>query len=185
MPKASKDTAPHVQDAGVMVGRYAELDGYTVGFARTPTLRRCSSASPTIAASARTGATSSRVGSHSATAIAQRPTKRATRTTPRPATSRKSLPGRSSSSSAPPPSCRRRWRSSSATWRRPESDALHGRAGLPAPPSRPLERGITGGNVLTDAMPVEGENPVLGNAEALERYVARGRDGLPALSEDY
>src|SRR3954454_15048433 len=32
MPKASKDTAPHVQDAGVMVGRYAELDGYTVGF---------------------------------------------------------------------------------------------------------------------------------------------------------
>src|SRR3954452_2686730 len=31
MPRASKDT-PHVQDAGVMVGRYAELDGYTVGF---------------------------------------------------------------------------------------------------------------------------------------------------------
>src|SRR4051794_9825428 len=32
MPKSSKDTAPRVQDAGVMVGRYAELDGYTVGF---------------------------------------------------------------------------------------------------------------------------------------------------------
>jgi hypothetical protein len=32
MPKASKETAPQVNDAGVMVGRYAELDGYTVGF---------------------------------------------------------------------------------------------------------------------------------------------------------
>lgn len=32
MPKASKETAPQVTDAGVMVGRYAELDGYTVGF---------------------------------------------------------------------------------------------------------------------------------------------------------
>jgi len=32
VPKSSKQTAPHVQDAGVMIGRYAELDGYTVGF---------------------------------------------------------------------------------------------------------------------------------------------------------
>lgn len=31
MPKASKQTA-HVEDMGVMVGHYAELDGYTVGF---------------------------------------------------------------------------------------------------------------------------------------------------------
>ena len=43
---------------------------------------------------------------------------------------------------------------------------------------------MTPGNVLTDAIPVEGENPVLGNAEELERYVARGRHELPALSED-
>jgi hypothetical protein len=32
MPKVSKATAPHVEDIGVMVGHYAELDGYTVGF---------------------------------------------------------------------------------------------------------------------------------------------------------
>lgn len=32
MPKTSKETAPHVEDMGVMVGHYAELDGYTVGF---------------------------------------------------------------------------------------------------------------------------------------------------------
>jgi len=32
VPKLSKDTAPHVEDAGVMIGRYGELDGYTVGF---------------------------------------------------------------------------------------------------------------------------------------------------------
>ena len=32
MPKASKETAPQVNDAGVMIGRYAELGGYTVGF---------------------------------------------------------------------------------------------------------------------------------------------------------
>ncbi len=32
MPKHSKETAPHVEDAGVMTGRYGELDGYTVGF---------------------------------------------------------------------------------------------------------------------------------------------------------
>jgi len=32
MPKASKESAGQVVDAGVMVGRYAELDGYTVGF---------------------------------------------------------------------------------------------------------------------------------------------------------
>ena len=32
MPKVSRDTAPHVEDMGVMVGRYGELDGYTVGF---------------------------------------------------------------------------------------------------------------------------------------------------------
>jgi hypothetical protein len=43
---------------------------------------------------------------------------------------------------------------------------------------------MTAGNALTDANSVEGENPVLGNAEELERYVARGLDGLPALGED-
>lgn len=32
MPKLSKDTAPRVEDAGVMVGHYGQLDGYTVGF---------------------------------------------------------------------------------------------------------------------------------------------------------
>lgn len=32
MPKASKDSASHVEDMGVMEGRYEELDGYTVGF---------------------------------------------------------------------------------------------------------------------------------------------------------
>lgn len=32
MPKHSKETAPHVEDAGVMTGRYGELDGYNVGF---------------------------------------------------------------------------------------------------------------------------------------------------------
>jgi hypothetical protein len=32
MPKLSKGTAPRVEDAGVMVGHYGQLDGYTVGF---------------------------------------------------------------------------------------------------------------------------------------------------------
>src|SRR5512141_627251 len=32
MPKASKKTAPRVEDMGVMEGRYAELGGYTVAF---------------------------------------------------------------------------------------------------------------------------------------------------------
>src|SRR3954447_18014353 len=32
MPKTSKATASHVEDLGVMEGRYGELDGYTVGF---------------------------------------------------------------------------------------------------------------------------------------------------------
>src|SRR3954451_21010960 len=32
MPKVSKETASHVEDMGVMEGRYEELDGYTVGF---------------------------------------------------------------------------------------------------------------------------------------------------------
>jgi hypothetical protein len=32
MPKVSRATAPQVEDAGVMVGHYGELDGYTVGF---------------------------------------------------------------------------------------------------------------------------------------------------------
>jgi hypothetical protein len=32
MPKASKDTASHVEDMGVMIGHYEQLDGYTVGF---------------------------------------------------------------------------------------------------------------------------------------------------------
>jgi hypothetical protein len=32
VPKASKDTASHVEDMGVMVGHYEQLDGYTVGF---------------------------------------------------------------------------------------------------------------------------------------------------------
>ena len=32
MPKASKETASHVQDAGVMIGRFEELGEMTVGF---------------------------------------------------------------------------------------------------------------------------------------------------------
>jgi hypothetical protein len=32
MAKASKETASRVEDLGVMVGRYEELGGYTVGF---------------------------------------------------------------------------------------------------------------------------------------------------------
>ena len=32
MPKTSRETASHVQDAGVMIGHYGEVDGYTVGF---------------------------------------------------------------------------------------------------------------------------------------------------------
>ena len=32
MPKLSKATAAHVEDMGVMVGHYGELDGFTVGF---------------------------------------------------------------------------------------------------------------------------------------------------------
>jgi hypothetical protein len=32
MPKASADSASQVEDMGVMVGRYEELGGYTVGF---------------------------------------------------------------------------------------------------------------------------------------------------------
>jgi hypothetical protein len=32
MPKYSKKTAPHVEDAGVMIGHYGELGEYTVGF---------------------------------------------------------------------------------------------------------------------------------------------------------
>jgi hypothetical protein len=32
MPRSSKQTASHVEDMGVMVGHYDELDGYTVGF---------------------------------------------------------------------------------------------------------------------------------------------------------
>jgi hypothetical protein len=32
MPRSSKSEAPQVEDAGVVVGRYAELGGYTVGF---------------------------------------------------------------------------------------------------------------------------------------------------------
>jgi hypothetical protein len=32
MPKASKETASHVEDMGVMEGWYEELGGYTVGF---------------------------------------------------------------------------------------------------------------------------------------------------------
>ena len=32
MPSLSKKTATHVEDAGVMEGRYGALDGYTVGF---------------------------------------------------------------------------------------------------------------------------------------------------------
>ena len=34
MPKLSKDTAPTVEDFGVMEGHYGELDGYAVGFER-------------------------------------------------------------------------------------------------------------------------------------------------------
>jgi hypothetical protein len=32
MPSASKQTASHVEDMGIMEGRYEELGGYTVGF---------------------------------------------------------------------------------------------------------------------------------------------------------
>lgn len=32
MPKFSKESAPQVEDLGVMVGHYGELDGYMVGF---------------------------------------------------------------------------------------------------------------------------------------------------------
>ena len=32
MPKLSKETAPQIEDMGLMVGHYGELDGYTVGF---------------------------------------------------------------------------------------------------------------------------------------------------------
>ena len=32
MPSTSKETASHVEDVGVMEGRYEELEGYTVGF---------------------------------------------------------------------------------------------------------------------------------------------------------
>jgi hypothetical protein len=46
VPKASKETAPQVQDAGVMVGRYAELDGWTVGF---ETYREDADAAPIFA----------------------------------------------------------------------------------------------------------------------------------------
>jgi hypothetical protein len=32
MPKHSKDSAPRMEESPVLVGRYGELDGYTVGF---------------------------------------------------------------------------------------------------------------------------------------------------------
>jgi hypothetical protein len=32
MPKVSKETAPQVEESPVLVGRYGDLDGYTVGF---------------------------------------------------------------------------------------------------------------------------------------------------------
>jgi hypothetical protein len=32
MPSASKQSASHVEDMGIMEGRYEELGGYTVGF---------------------------------------------------------------------------------------------------------------------------------------------------------
>src|SRR5581483_6681050 len=32
MPKVSRETAPQVEDMGVMEGRYGQLDGYVVGF---------------------------------------------------------------------------------------------------------------------------------------------------------
>jgi hypothetical protein len=32
MPKLSRETAPHVEENPILVGRYGELDGYTVGF---------------------------------------------------------------------------------------------------------------------------------------------------------
>jgi hypothetical protein len=46
MPKASKDTASHVEDMGVMEGRYEELGGYTVGF---ETFREHADATPLFA----------------------------------------------------------------------------------------------------------------------------------------
>ena len=32
VPKISKTTAPQVEDVGMMIGRYGQLDAYTVGF---------------------------------------------------------------------------------------------------------------------------------------------------------
>ena len=32
MPKLSRETAPQVEDMGVMEGRYGEIEGYAVGF---------------------------------------------------------------------------------------------------------------------------------------------------------
>lgn len=46
MPKTSKDTAPRVEDMGVMEGRYAELDGYTAAF---ETFREHADATPLFA----------------------------------------------------------------------------------------------------------------------------------------
>jgi hypothetical protein len=46
MPKASKETASHVEDMGVMTGSYEELGGYTVGF---ETFREDADATPLFA----------------------------------------------------------------------------------------------------------------------------------------
>ena len=91
MPKASKETASHVEDVGVMIGRYEELGGYTVGF---ETFREDADSAPLFVGlpddrcQARTGATSRAAGSRSASATARRPTRRATPTTRRPGTRR-------------------------------------------------------------------------------------------------
>ncbi len=61
MPKASKAGTAVAVDEDVLEGRYAELDGYTVGFETMKNdadPRRCSEGFPKIAASARIGESS-------------------------------------------------------------------------------------------------------------------------------
>ena len=60
MSKTNKQSASQVEQAPGFEGRYADLDGYVVGFEtlhRGPGRRRpCSAGCPTTPASARTGA---------------------------------------------------------------------------------------------------------------------------------
>ena len=122
MPKASKETASHVNDVGVLESRYEELGGYTVEFT---TFREDADARPFFAGlpddrcqSPHWGYVLARQADASATPTARRSTRRATPTTLRPATSRSSPPAPRSSSSARPRSTRGPSRSSAATSRR-------------------------------------------------------------------